>query len=66
MLGYFFKTSIHCLTAKEGDMMKQMLKTVFAAMFILMLVACGTSSTSSFGYSSCQPSNIDGRCMFGG
>jgi hypothetical protein len=46
--------------------MRRILKAVFGAMFLSMLVACATSSTSSIGYTSCQPSTVDASCTFGG
>ena len=42
--------------------MKQLSKAVFATIFILMLVACTASSSSPFGFS-CQPPNVDMRCI---
>ncbi|MBU3608175.1 hypothetical protein [Polynucleobacter nymphae] len=45
--------------------MKRILKTAFAAMFILMLVACSATGRSSGGYGGCQNPSDESRCIAG-
>jgi len=45
--------------------MKRILKAVFAAMFILMLVACSATGRSSGGYGGCQNPSDESRCIGG-